>query len=44
MVQTDASDTGIAGVLYQLDKSNDLRIISIVSLFLTEAEANYTTT
>ena len=43
-IQTDASDTGIAGVLYQIDDDNDHRIISIVSRFLTEAEVNYTTT
>ena len=43
-VQTDASDTGIAGVLYQIDDDNDHRIVSIVSRFLTEAEINYSTT
>ena len=44
MVQTDACDTGIAGVLYQIDDSNDPRIISIVSRYLTDAETKYTTT
>ena len=43
-IQTDASDTRVAGVLYQIDDENDHRVISIVSRFLTEAETNYTTT
>ena len=44
MIQTDACDTGIAGVLYQTDDNNDPRIVSIVSRYVTDAETNYTTT
>ena len=44
IVQTDACDYGIAGVIYQIDEIGDERIISIVSRCLTNAEINYTTT
>ena len=43
-IQTDASDMGIAGVLYQIDDDNEHRVISIVSRFFNDAEVNYTTT
>ena len=43
-IETDASDVGISGVLFQIDDNNEKCIISIVSRFLTEAESNYTTT
>lgn len=43
-LQTDASDMGISGVLYQIDSNNDHRIVSLVSRCLNGAEMNYTTT
>ena len=43
-LQTDGSDTGISGVLYQTDASNNLCIVSLVSRCLTKAEKRYTTT
>ena len=43
-IQTDASDQGIGGVIYQVDDNNDHRVISIVSRCLTETESHYTTT
>lgn len=43
-LQTDASDVGISGVLYQLDLDGNHRIISLVSRCLNEAEAHYSTT
>lgn len=41
-VQTDASDRGICGILFQKDKNK--RIISLVSRTLTQCELHYTTT
>ncbi|XP_043471737.1 uncharacterized protein LOC122504619 [Leptopilina heterotoma] len=43
-LQTDASDIGISGVLYQFDHENNPRIVSLVSRCLNSAEVNYTTT
>lgn len=43
-VQTDGSDTGICGVLYQIDSNGNHNVISLVSRCLTVAEANYTVT
>lgn len=43
-LQTDASDSGICGVIFQRDKEGNNRIISIVSRCLNSAEKNYTTT
>lgn len=43
-LQTDASDAGISGVLYQVDENGDHRIVSLVSRCLNAAEINYTTT
>lgn len=43
-LQTDASDIGISGVLYQCDENNELRIVSLISRCLNSAEVNYTTT
>lgn len=43
-VQTDASDLGISGVLYQIDSEGNHRIISLVSRCLKKAELNYNTT
>lgn len=43
-VQTDASDIGIAGILYMLDGDGNPRIISLVSRVLTKYERNYTVT
>ena len=43
-VQSDASDYGIGGVIFQRDDNNEKRIVSIVSRCLTNAEINYTTT
>lgn len=43
-LQTDASDAGICGVLYQITEENDLRIISITSRVLTTYEVKYTVT
>ena len=43
-VQTDASDVGIEGVIYQLDDNNEHRIISVASRCLSEVEYKYTTT
>lgn len=43
-VQTDGSDAGICGVLYQIDDNGNHRVINIVSRCLIQAEKNYTTT
>lgn len=43
-LQTDASDMGISGVLYQIDQNNEHRIVALVSRCLTAAEVNYTVT
>ena len=43
-VQTDASDIGISGILYQIDTEDNARIISLVSRVLTKFESRYTTT
>lgn len=43
-LQTDASDMGVSGILYQIDSNNDHRIISLVSRCLNEAEMYYTVT
>ena len=43
-IQTDGSDLGISGILYQIDKAGDLRIISLVSRVLTKFKVRYTTT
>lgn len=43
-LQTDASDRGIAGILYQIDEIGDHNIVAIVSRCLNRAECNYTIT
>lgn len=43
-VQTDASDLGLSGILYQIDEKGDHKIISLISRCLAKAELNYTTT
>lgn len=43
-LQTDASDLGISGILYQVDDLNELRVVALVSRCLAEAELHYTTT
>ncbi|XP_011697582.1 PREDICTED: uncharacterized protein LOC105455741 [Wasmannia auropunctata] len=43
-VQTDASDQGICGVLFQKDENDDERIVSLASRTLTQCEMHYTTT
>lgn len=43
-VQTDASNYGIAGNLYQLEENNDYCIISLASRCLTQTKSRYTTT
>lgn len=43
-IQTDASNKGICGILYQTDDKGDNYLISIVSRCLTAPEMNYTTT
>ena len=43
-LQTDASNYGISGILYQHDRDNNHRIVSLVSRCLNAAELNYTTT
>ena len=43
-VQTDASDVGISGVLYQFNSEGNMRIILLVSRVLTNYESRYTTT
>ena len=43
-LQTDASNCGIAEILYQVDKEEDHRVVSLVSRCLNWAELNYTTT
>lgn len=42
-VQTDASDVGISGILYQIDDEGEICIISLTSRVLTDAEMRYTT-
>ena len=43
-IQTDASDLGICGILYQTDENGDHCLISLASRCLAPAEVNYTTT
>ena len=43
-LQTNASNEGVSGVLYQLDREENPRVISLVSRCLNQAEVNYTTT
>lgn len=43
-LQTDASDVGISGILYQVDDEGECRIVALVSRCLSSAEINYTTT
>ena len=43
-LQTDASDIGISGILYQQDENGDPYIIALVSRVLTKYERNYTVT
>ena len=43
-VQTDASNNGIAGILFQIDMENHHCIISLASRCLTSTETRYTTT
>lgn len=43
-VQTDASNSGIAGILYQIDNEGYHRIISSASRCLKPTESRYTTT
>lgn len=42
-LQTNASDLGISGILYQIDDENQIRIISLTSRVLSDAETRYTT-
>lgn len=41
-LQTDASDRGLSGILYQVDAQGFHNVIGIVSRCLTRAETNYT--
>lgn len=43
-LQTDASDAGICGVLYQEKSEEDLRVVAITSRVLTKCELKYTVT
>lgn len=43
-LQTDASDVGLSGILYQIDDSGEIKIVSLVSRCLNTAEVDYTTT
>lgn len=43
-MQTDASDRGISGILFQIDDCENKRIIAVVSRGLASAEVRYTTT
>lgn len=43
-LQTDASDRGIAGILYQTDKGGNHNVIGLVSRCLSHVEIKYTTT
>lgn len=43
-LQTDASDFSISGILYQNDDDGSVRVVSLVSRCLTEAEMHYSTT
>ena len=43
-LQTDGSDRGISGILYQIDSEGYHRIVSLVSRCLNAAEINYNTT
>lgn len=43
-LQTDASDIGISGILYQFDDLGESRMVSLVSRCLNVAEVNYSTT
>ena len=43
-VQTDASNYGIAGILFQIDTENHHCIISLASRCLTSTEVRYPTT
>lgn len=43
-LQTDASDRGIAGILYQINEEGNHNVIGLVSRCLSPAEIKYTTT
>lgn len=43
-LQTDASDMGISGVLYQVDSEGESRIVALTSRVLTKCEVRYTVT
>lgn len=43
-LQTDASDVGVSGFLYQIDDNEAIKIVSLVSRCLNQAELHYTTT
>lgn len=43
-LQTDGSDKGVRGVLYQIDEQKEHNVIGVVSRCLSRAEVNYTTT
>ncbi|XP_058791051.1 uncharacterized protein LOC131664179 [Phymastichus coffea] len=43
-IQTNASNSGIAGILYQIDENKEHCIISLASRCLTQTETEYTTT
>lgn len=43
-VQTDASDLGISGILYQEDDEKNQRIVALVSRCLSKVEIRYNTT
>lgn len=40
-IQTDASKAGISAILYQFDKDNNLRIVTLISRTLTKHESAY---
>lgn len=44
IIQCDASEKGISGVLFQIDDEGNHRIVSLVSRCLFEAESRFTTT
>lgn len=43
-LQTDASDLGVSGILFQYDSDENKRVVAMVSRCLNVAEVNYTTT
>ena len=43
-LQTDASELGISGILYQMDDAGDARMVSVVSRVLSKFERQYTVT